>query len=256
VTYCSSSEDEPQVPERHNKFKGLIIFNSLHNRLQFTLEKGGNKLDFLDVTIINSEGTIEFDWYRKPTFSGRVLNFLSQHPITQKRGIIISMIDRAFLLSHPKYHEKNLKFIIETFINNNYPLQFIFDTTYMRLKSLFKRRTKKQSLEGSDKRKKNCWFLIPYIKKVSDKFKNIANVLESKLAFFSQNKLDRIIKSQKDCLPLSYNKSVVYKLLCKDCDSTYVGQTKRKLNTRITEHKRDINKKNEKEIKTFRYIRT
>jgi len=47
-------------------------------------------------------------------------------------------------LSHPRFHEKNLKFIIETFVNNNYPLQFIFDTIHMRLKSLFNKRTKKQ----------------------------------------------------------------------------------------------------------------
>jgi len=224
----------------------LQVFNSLHNRLQFTLEKGGTKLDFLDVTIINNEGTIEFDWYRKPTFSGRVLNFLSQHPITQKRGVIISMVDRAFLLSHPKYQEKNLKYIIETFINNNYPLQFIFETIHMRLKSLIKKRTKKQNSESSDEMKRTSWFLIPYIKKVSEKFKNIAQGIESKLSYFSLNKLDRIIKSQKDSLPLSCNKNVVYKLSCKDCDSTYVGQTKRKLNTRVTEHKRDINKKNGK----------
>jgi len=55
------------------------------------------------------------------------------------------MIDRAFLLSHPKHHEKNLEFIIETFINNDYPLKFIFDTINVRLKSIFKKRNKKQS---------------------------------------------------------------------------------------------------------------
>jgi len=93
---------------------------------------------------------------------------------------------------------------------------------------------------------RNSWFLIPYIKKVSEKFKNIAHGIESKLAYFSLNKLDRIIKSQKDCLPLGYNKNVIYELSCKDCDSTYVGQTKKKLNTRVTEHKRNINKKNGK----------
>jgi len=42
---------------------------------------------------------------------------------------------------------------------------------------------------------------------------------------------------------LGFHKNVVYKLTCKNCDSTYVGQTKRKLNTRISEHRRDINKK-------------
>jgi len=52
------------------------------------------------------------------------------------------MIDKIFLLSHPKFYERNLNFIIETFINNNYPLQFIFNTIQIRLKSLFNKRNK------------------------------------------------------------------------------------------------------------------
>jgi len=47
------------------------------------------------------------------------------------------MMDRAFLLSHPRFHQKNLNFIIETFLSNDYPLQFIFDTIHKRLKILF-----------------------------------------------------------------------------------------------------------------------
>jgi len=35
----------------------------------------------------------------------------------------------------------------------------------------------------------------------------------------------------------------VYKISCKDCDATYVGQTKRKLNTRISEYRNQINRK-------------
>jgi len=108
----------------------------------------------LDVTIINNEGTVEFDWYKKPTFSGRLLNFLFHHPISQKKEVIISMIDRVFLLSHPRFHEKNLKFIIKTFINN-YPLQFIFDIIHMRLKSLFNKRTKKQITDNSNEERTN-----------------------------------------------------------------------------------------------------
>jgi len=96
------------------------------------------------VTLINNKGKLEFDWYKKPTFSGRTLNFLSHHPISQKRGVIINMIDRIFILSHPKFHERNLNFIIETFMNNKYPLQFIFNAIQTRLKSFFNKRTKKQ----------------------------------------------------------------------------------------------------------------
>jgi len=48
-------------------------------------------------------------------------------------------------------------------------------------------------------------------------------------------KLEEIIKAQKD-LPNYSKKNLVYKISCKNCDAIYVGQTKRKLNTRISEH--------------------
>jgi len=56
------------------------------------------------------------------------------------------MIDRAFLLSHQKFHQKNFNFIINTLLSNNYPLQFIFDTISIRLKTFFKKRTKNRTL--------------------------------------------------------------------------------------------------------------
>jgi len=85
-----------------------------------------------------------------------------------------------------------------TFINNDYPLKFIFDTINMRLKSILKKRTKKQAEKGLNNKKTHDWFLIPFIKNVTEKFNIIAHRLKMKLAFFSFNKLRRIIKAQKD----------------------------------------------------------
>jgi len=75
------------VPQ-HLINKIVNVFNSQHNRLKFTLEIGGNELNFLDITIIKKGSFLEFDWFHKPTFSGRFLSFMSSHPISQKRGII------------------------------------------------------------------------------------------------------------------------------------------------------------------------
>jgi len=69
-----------------------------------------------------------------------------------------------------------------------------------------------------------------------------AKILKTKLAFLSLHKLNRIVKAQKDHLPTGMNKNVVYKLAYKNCDVAYVGQTKRKLNTRIAEHKKILTK--------------
>lgn len=172
------------------------------------------------------------------------LNYLSQHPTSQKRGTIISTIDRAFSLSHPKYHSKNLELVINTFLNNDYPLDFIFKTINNRIKFLLHKQTIKQNndlINTNTINKKQSWFTIPYIPGVSDKFKYIIKNLDVKLSFYSLTKLDKFIKVQKDPLPTLANKNVVYKINCSHCDASYVGQTKRKLGTRVDEHRRQIN---------------
>jgi len=44
------------------------------------------------------------------------------------------MIDRALLLSHPRYPEDNLYQIIKILLNNDYSLKFIFEILHKRLK--------------------------------------------------------------------------------------------------------------------------
>jgi len=63
------------------------------------------------------------------------------------------------------------------------------------------------------------------------------------MAFTIPNTLNMFIKTGKDKIDIFNQIGVVYKINCKDCDASYVGQTKRCLTTRIKEHKKDINKK-------------
>jgi len=111
-----------------------------------------------------------------------------------------------------------------------------------RLRTLIKKRVTSSN--------KNCnteegitWFTVPYFQNISEQFKNFLTNPNIKLAFYSLNKLDWIIRGQKDLLTNNSKKNVVYKISCEDCDATYVGQTKRKLKTRITEHHKQINNK-------------
>jgi len=218
------------------------VFNNLHPRLQFTLEVGGDKLNFLDVTIIKNNNKLEFNWYHKPTFSGRYLNYFSQHPLSQKRGTIMGMVDRAILLSDPKFQQDNLNFVIKVLLNNDYPLKFIFNTFNTRLKSLsivLKQQNNNTDTKSKDTKK---WFTIPYVNSVSHKFKHLTNDLDAQTSYYSLNKLGMIIKGQKDRVPNMSQMNVVYKLSCKDCTATYVGQTCRTLKTRISEHKNHIHR--------------
>ena len=223
-----------------DKFEIILHnFNSLHPRLQFTLEMSTDKkINFLDVSLILDNSYISFNLFYKSTFSGRVLNFLSHHPLTHKKGVIMGMVDRVLWLSHPKFHQDNLTKIISILSDNNYPLDFIFSTINDRIKFHTFKHINKENRE-----KKRKFFLIPYIKGISERFSKIAEKYQFRLAFSCNNKLDKFIKTGKDILDSMHHCNVVYKIDCHDCDASYVGQTKRQLRTRIREHKADIKKR-------------
>jgi len=61
-----------------------------------------------------------------------------------------------------------------------------------------------------------------------------------RITYFSLNRLKNIIKGHKDTFPITKTKNVIYKISCKDCETSYVGQTGRQLKTRMTEHRNHI----------------
>jgi len=203
------------------------------------MEIGGNELNFLDLTIIKKDGGMIFNWFRKPTFSGRFLNFYSQHPFSHKRGIIYSLVDKVILYSHPTFHKENMNLIVNILIDNGYPLEVIFATIRKRLHSRFHN----NSYKSKDHSETCSYFSIPYVFSIAKKFLGFfKNISFSKLAFSGYNKLNKFIKVHKDFLPTFSRSNVVYKINCSDCDASYVGQTKRTLNTRISEHRNHIRK--------------
>jgi len=203
------------------------------------MEPEGDRLNFLDITIIKQNNTLIFDWFRKPTFSGRFLNFNSHHPFTHKRGTIYSLIDRVLRLSHPKFHKNNFDHIIKILLDNGYPLHLIFSSIHRRLHSIsYAHNT--ASIEKDDK-SPQFYFTIPYVSINSNKYiQYFKNISFCRLAFTCYNKLNKFIKVQKDPLPSSARSNVVYQIDCLECDASYVGQTKRVLQTRVGEHRSHI----------------
>jgi len=228
----------------------LFNFNSFHPRLKFTLEIGGDVLNFLDLTLIKKEGRLIFNWYRKPTFSGRFLNFHSHHPFLHKKGTIISLIDRVILLSHPQFHKDNFDLIINVLIDNGYPLNLILSTIKRRLYYRFQTHDfhKKTESENSQVINPLPFFTVPYVSYTAKKFIHFfKNISFCKLSFSCLNKLNKFIKVHKDHLSTFSRSNVVYKIDCSNCDASYVGQTKRLLKDRIGEHRNHI-KRNSNQI--------
>ncbi|KYM95437.1 hypothetical protein ALC62_13865, partial [Cyphomyrmex costatus] len=138
----------------------------LFPRLKFILEVSNNKLNFLDVTLIKENNHLIYDWYQKPTSSGRYLSYLSQHHHSHKIGVIISLTDRVLYLSHPRFHQLNFHKIIKILLNNGYPLDLIFNTINKRIHKkldLHNRITSTTNTNDNINKTKINYFTIPYI---------------------------------------------------------------------------------------------
>jgi len=197
----------------------------------------------LNVSLQYENNKFLCDIFFKPTFSGRYLNFNSQHPISQKRGLIYGIVDKIIKLSDPKFHQKNIKYAIEILLKNSYPLPFIFSNINKRIKSLLNKKHKNTiNNENSDNNRK-YFIKIPFIENITTEILNTSKKFQFNTIFTINNKLSTIIKTGKDKIEKMNCSDVVYKIKCKDCDASYVGQTKRQLHTRIKEHKSDINKR-------------
>jgi hypothetical protein len=69
----------PHGPSRLQDF--LSHLSSLRPSVQFTMEiESDSAIAFLDVLVIRKETTLATEVYRKPTHTGRHLNFNSNHP--------------------------------------------------------------------------------------------------------------------------------------------------------------------------------
>jgi len=155
------------------------------------MEIDGDVLNFLDLTLIKKDGRLIFNWYRKPTFSDRFLNFHSQHPFLHKKGTIISLIDRVILLSHPKFHKDNFNFIINILMDNSYPLNLIFSTIKRRLHCRFLTHGPHNKTESENSQVTNSqpFFTIPYVPCIAKKFiQFFKNISFCKLFFSCLNK--------------------------------------------------------------------
>jgi len=188
-------------------------------------------------------GEIALDWYHKETFSGRLLSFYSNHPICQKIGTIFNLIDRAVLLSHPRYHQKNIELCIKLLLNNGYPLDLVFEKINKRIKTIFLSKVHSDMNNGGSKNNVNTdletkkhYFVIPYVRGISETVSSMFDKSIFTVGFRGLNKLNNIVRVQNDHVEHSQKNNVVYKIHCKNCDASYVDQTKRQIRTRIKEH--------------------
>lgn len=237
----------------------LNVFNNYNHKLQFTIEKESqNKISFLDVLLLRKGEEIITNWYRKPTSSDRILNFHSNHAPKYKINVINNLVDRGILLSSKQFHKDNIEKIKDILSKNCYPTHFINNVVDKRLRKikndnifLTSKHIPQQTTNAYSQTTKNTdsqiqcekYFSLPYVKGFSEKLSGVLKPFNVSPAYRNIFDLSAIFKTQKDNIEKIYKTNIVYEISCNDCESAYIGTTKRPLKTRIKEHKKDVYKK-------------
>lgn len=216
----------PHGEKRLRRF--LKHLNSQHDAIKFTLEEEKDgRLPFLDTLLTRKEdGTIGHTVYRKPTASGRYIHADSHHHPSQKVGVIKTLAIRAKRLCDTEVAlSKELDHIKQEFLQNGYTKQVISKAI----------RESAKINEEAEKEKKEKVFL-PYVAGVSEIIQRKLRPHNLEAVFKPYKKIGDMMESTKDKFWLQ--ESGVYSLPC-DCGKAYIGQTGKKIVTRLGQHLAD-----------------
>ena len=222
-----------------NKF--LQYINSKHQNIKFTKEIEDNcKLPFLDVLLEHHDNEIKTSVYRKKTYTGAGINYISHVYHNYKMSAFSAFLNRAWRLSNDylSFH-KELEVLQTYFLSNGYPEKIFFKKVRNFMNHVFDHEPKKQTAQ-----KENIYITFPFINnKISAylnlRLKEINNVyfpqVNVKPAYINNFKLRNFV-NHKDKFPPSWRSDVVYKYKCAICENCYLGSTSRSLAIRISEH--------------------
>lgn len=80
--------------------------------------------------------------------------------------------------------------------------------------------------------------VLPYVKGVTDRIGRILKKHKIKTTYTPHSKIQGLLRNPKDRIPLE--NQGVYEIFCNNCDSSYVGQTNRRISVRLEEHKHAV----------------
>ena len=217
--------DDTWVLLPRDKVREFYSFiNTVEPSIKFTMEKEvDGSIAFLDVLIQRTNnGRPDFSVYRKPTHTGKYLDFTSYHPPCHKRSVVRSLMDRASShTSNALEMQKEQRKVRSDLLRNGYPFGFIEKKT--------KKNSNTQEVKGR--------MILPYVKGVTDRLGRILKKFDLGVYFKPSRKLSAALHAPKDRPSKEKTKGVVYRIPCKDCDQCYIGQTGNSFDMRIKQHK-------------------
>ena len=217
-----------------NRVQDLLHhLNGIEESIKFTVEVESNgQLPFLDVLLLRAaDGSISTSVYRKGTHTDRYLDFESHHPISHKRSVISTLLSTAATHSSDSETKKaETGHIILALKTNGYPGPLISHQALRR---------GREPLRQDDV----SWHssvVIPYVRGILEAVRRVLTPLQIRVCYRPHCTLRRILSNPKDSIPDLQKSGVVYRIPCASCPASYIGQSGRRLEQRIKEHKRAV----------------
>ena len=215
-----------------NLYSSGIKFVSIETELN-------GSLSFLDVKIFRENEKFVTNVFRKDTFSGVCTNFVSFIPLECKFGLVHSRSNRCFNLSSDflKFHHEvdKLKNILS---KNAYSQKFVDKCIQKFLNNMYT-----QTLKVPSVPKKELIIILPYLgnmyqivkTKLTKTMSKHMKFCKLRVIFQTNNRLKNYFRF-KDFVPKTLRSSLIYKFLCGNCTSSYIGKTYRHFKVRVSEH--------------------
>ncbi|BHF84001.1 hypothetical protein SprV_0902715100 [Sparganum proliferum] len=207
------------------------LLNSVLPDIQFTMEtENNNQIAFLDVLVHRkANGSLKTTVYRKATNTRQILSYHSNHPLCHKRSCVRSLYKRVDThCSEPTDKIAELHYLRRMFTSNGYPRSFIE-------RSRLSRATMKSTANQP-----KVWRALPYIANVSEAVARTLQPLGIGIAHKPEATIRRLVMKPKTPLPRGETANVVYRIPCSSCEANYVGETGKRLQTRMDEHARAV----------------
>ncbi len=213
----------------------LQHLNSIEPSIQFTVERETNgHLAFLDLNVYRTiEGKLETAVYRKPTHTDKYLSYNSHHPVSHKKSVAKTLLQRAeHLPSNSDSQANEREYVLNILRENNYPKDFLKNC-------LNPSACRNQNNSEGDTSIKG-YAVVPYIQGVTEPIKRILSNCNIKVALKPYLTLGHIFAKPKDPIPTNQKTHAVYSIPCNDCEKEYLGQSKRQFGTRLKEHQKAV----------------
>ncbi|XP_062552387.1 LOW QUALITY PROTEIN: protein diaphanous-like [Armigeres subalbatus] len=238
----------------------LDTFNQYNAHLQFTVEKEiDGSLPFLDTLVIRKDNqTLKTSWYSKPISSGRILNYLSFHPMNMKLNVAANFIKPpspcstqtrptpsppAYVSIPPPSPPPSPTHLPPPLPPPPppplRPPQSPLPPTQSSPNQI--------SPDSPEPQQKNDFIYrsLPNIPILSHAISTIlkTDYPSVRLATKTIRSTKNILAKVKDPVPTLEHK-IIYSIPCSDCSNVYIGMTTNYLKKRLSGHKSNINKNN------------